>query len=386
MGLRGLHLGVVPDSLKTTISLLKAGIEPVLVNTHGTKAFEFLEVGPERVGVAFNLYASWGAPLARYVRYGFALAPPFASAASRMTRLRDTLTALADRVGRVDLIFAHWGTGITPEIVLLKRSAAFRDVPVVLNFEAFPTGWQPGWRERFEFQLLRRAAPYVDATLVQTPEMAAAIERAAPELLDRPHRIEPFYLPAAFQEGDDEPAIPADDDHDVVFSGWLEFSRALNDVRPQLLALADAGLTVHCSTAERMDHPNVRHFEHFGAEAYATGLLAAFMRRFKASLVTYNVGASGTRALRFETSIPTRFLFTLAAGVPVLLPAGRFPPLERIVEEYGIGFAYETPGGAYRRLRSADWPELQRRAWAARRRFLFDAEAFTRFVRGALSL
>jgi hypothetical protein len=384
--LRAVHLSWASDAAKTLLSLLEAGIEPVPVNSHPTLGFERVSAGGRCVPVEYDLHARLRMPLARYLRYGFALAPPLASAAVRVSRLRSDLRELRDRIGRVDFIFAHWGTGVTPELALLKRSAPFRDVPVILNMETFPTAWRSGLRETLELRLLRRAAPYVDATLIPTREMAQLLARSVPELLERPHRVEPFYFPRVFQQGEQEPEIPADDEHDVIFTGWFDFTRTLNDVRAQLRSLADVGLTVHCSVVEGMDHPNVRLFERFGAEAFTSGVLAAFMRRFKASLVTYDFGGPGPPALRFSTSTPSRLLFTQAAGVPVLLPKGRFPPMERVVGECGTGFAYDSPESAFRRLRSSDWPAVQERAYAERGRFLFDARGFRRFVRESLGL
>jgi hypothetical protein len=382
--LRAIHLSHASDAHKTFLSFLEAGIEPVLLNTHPSHSFEQVSGGGRCAPVDYNLYARMRMPWARYLRYGFALVPPFASLAARASRVESDLQQLRERIGAVDFIFAHWGTGVTPELVLLKRSGAFRDVPTILNLETFPVAWRAGSRETLEFQLLKRAARYVDATIIPTPEMAALIERVAPELLQRPHRIEPFYFPRVFQQGNDTPAIPADDDHDVVFTGWFDFTRALNDVRAQLRSLADGGLTVHCRPVEGMEHPNVRFFELLGNEVWTTGALAAFLRRFKASLVTYDLSSARQSALRFGTSKPARFLFTLAAGVPLLLPKGHFPPMERTIEEHGIGFAYDSPESAFRRLRSPDWRTVQERAYAERHRFRFDAAAFEGFVRRAL--
>jgi hypothetical protein len=388
MGLRAIHLGPISDSTKTILAMLEARVEVVLVNAHPTLRWDDFDGGGQRLPVAYDLYSSVDSSgrdaAVRRLRFAFALSRALASAGARQRD--DALAALCDRVGPIDFIFAHWGSGITPEIALLRRSRALRDVPVVLNFEALPTGWQRGWRERFEFLALRRTAGYVDATLLQTPEMAEAVERSALRLLERPHRVEPLWFPRVFQASAGPPRVPGDDGHDVVFTGYLDFSRGLNDVRDQLLALAGAGLTTHCSALEGLEHPNLRFFERFGRTAYTTGALADFMRRFRASLVTFNVEGPGRSALRFRTSLPTRLLFTLAVGVPVLVPAGAFPPIERLIEQHGIGYAYASPESALRRLRSADWTEVQSRAYERRERFLFQPAAFLDFVRDALGL
>jgi hypothetical protein len=138
---------------------------------------------------------------------------------------------------------------------------------------------------------------------------------------------------------------------------------------------------VHCSPTPGLEHANVRIFERFKPRAFTSGELASYMRRFRASLVTFNAAPGDPELLRFQTSLPTRLLFSLAVGVPVLIPRGRLPASERLVEAHGVGFVYDDPAQARERLLSPGWEEVRRRAWASRERFTFDPAAFLELVR-----
>ncbi len=384
MPLRALHLAEGSDSAKTLLSFREAGIEPVVINSERRKSFEVIEASGTTTPVAYNLHARLDLPASKYTRYSFCWLPQLGGAALRVRGVGREIDALV-RESAPDFVFAHWGTGVAPEVTLLRRCRALRDVPLILNMESFPTAWQPGARQRFERGILARIAPLVDGMVIPTPEMAELIDSVAPELLRRPHLIAPFYYPAAFTRGADPPSIPAAEGDGVVFTGWLDFSRALNDVRGQLLELARAGLHVHCSQVPGMDHPRVSLFKRFGVRAFTSGELASFMRRFAASLVTFNLGDRGEHAQRFGTSLPARFLFSLAVGIPVLLPGGRFPPMERMVREHDLGFVYASPEEARERLSSPDWPDVQRHVYASRERFRFHPEPFLAFVRRVLT-
>ena len=140
--------------------------------------------------------------------------------------------------------------------------------------------------------------------------------------------------------------------------GQFDLRHPINDVRSEILSLAEAGVVVHCARVSGLTHPNVINFEPFGAEALASGVLAAFVTQFDACLVTYSGGT--VAPIRFNTSLLSRFLIALIAGVPVLLPEGRFAAMEAFVEKQGVGFLYRAPAEAYRILTSDSFIALSR--------------------------
>jgi hypothetical protein len=46
---------------------------------------------------------------------------------------------------------------------------------------------------------------------------------------------------------------------------------------------------------------------------------------------------------RFHNSLPSRFLFALNAGIPIVMPKGYFLACEEFVKKYEIGFTYNSP-------------------------------------------
>jgi hypothetical protein len=371
MRLRAIHLGRATDSLKTVLALLEAGIEPVVVNTDTDKFFDVLPGLPIRIPVVCNLYRSFPLFNPKHLRYLFVFSDALRSVTSVLAR---RLRNVADKSGRIDFVFAHWGIGILPEVALLAQDAQMRALPIILNMETFPTSWEKGLRERLDLRMFKRIAPFLAAAIVPSSEMRKVLERLSPTLSFLPG---PVYYPKRFvPDSDGNDFGKSANGNDIVFMGQFVLSRSLNDVREQLTSFAGIGFTVHCVRVDGLSHPNIRFFEPFHGEALTTGKVISFMRNFKASLVTYNVPPHANLPLRFQTSLPSRFLLSLAAGVPVLLPRGRFLAMERIIRTYGVGYPYESPEDALRMVASSRWQDVQRKAMQERWRFTFDGPRF----------
>lgn len=249
--MRTLYLGWVSDSSKPVSGLQDADIEPVVVNTE--RNFRYRQVpgviAPPQV--ACDLYKDFSLPAHRISRFGFALSPLFRRLGKSLSR---RLAETVEQHAPIDFVFAHWGAGILPEMMLLKKHRATKHLP------------------------------------------------------ENPKSV---------------------DDPQAVYMGQLDFHRRLNDVSAHILALAQNGLPMHCVQSDGLQHPNVRFFPHMPAETLPSGELFGFVRQFRACLATYNLQA--TPPLRYRISLPSRFLAPLAAGVPVLLPKGHFPAMERSV-------------------------------------------------------
>lgn len=380
MTLTAIHLCAGTDAAKTVLALHEAGIRTITVNTSTEYRLDRFDFAPNPVPVAANVYERFRSPAMSAGRFAFCWLGALGGLALRATGARAALERACDSAGRIDFIFAHWGSGIMPEVALLKGLRALADVPVILNMETFPTAARDSARQRFESLVLRRTAPLVDGLILGTKEMAELVEREAPALLAKPTLVAPFYFPRSFTATSEPPVIPARPGDDVIFTGWADLVYSINDVRAQMLELARAGLCVHTSPTPGLEHANVKIFERFKPRAFTSGELASFMRRFRASLVTFNTDASDSSSPRFRTSLPTRLLFTLAAGVPVLIPRGRLPASERLVAEHGVGLVYSSPEEARDRLLAPSWADVQRHAYASRERFAFDVPAFLGLV------
>jgi len=160
--------------------------------------------------------------------------------------------------------------------------------------------------------------------------------------------------------------------------GQFNARHSINDVRQDLIALANTGIVLHCVRMPGLEHPNIIQFEPYGGEALISGKLTSYMTQFDACLVTY--AADRQKPLRFKTSLPSRFLIALAAGIPVVLPARRFDAIEKFVRNESIGLAYENPHELLENLKSSKFSDIQRQAMARQKKFLLDYEELRQFV------
>ena len=109
-----------------------------------------------------------------------------------------------------------------------------------------------------------------------------------------------------------------------------------------MLELAEAGIHVWYNASTPTDHPNLHLFPYMDGEDLYHGKMSAFLREFKACLVLYNNKTS--TADRFQTSLPSRFLLPVQAGVPVVLPQGKYRAMENFVQQNRCGYAYKNVG------------------------------------------
>jgi hypothetical protein len=385
MPLRAVHLGRATDSVKTVLALVEAGIEPVVVNTEPDLFFESMPGMPPGTSVSIhrNLYGDFRFPRLKLARNLFAHSTlARLGGASLGRRLADVI----DDRGPVDFVFANWGATVLPEVTLLQQTERGRSLPVILNLETFPTSWTTGFREKMETWMLAQAAPGLSGTIVPTREMAELIGDVSPTLSKRPMLSRPFYYPRPYAPPFAVTDVPRErKEGEVVFVGQFDLSRSLNDVRQQLRALAGAGLTVHCAQVDGISHADVRFFPPFDGEALSSGEVVSFLRKFQACVVTYALPGGGQVPSRFRTSLPSRFLIALAAGVPVLLPRGHFQAMEAFVRSHGIGHAYESPEDAHAVVTDPAWSRIERNAREREADFVFDRDDFLRFVQEVLS-
>jgi hypothetical protein len=102
------------------------------------------------------------------------------------------------------------------------------------------------------------------------------------------------------------------------------------------------------------------------------GSLATYLTQFDGCLVLYNAPA---QLLRYEFSIPQRFLFCFTAGIPIFIPRGIFKSCEEIVEANQNGIIYNSVEELNTILRSPDiMKTLKIKASILSRSFAFEAQ------------
>lgn len=369
--LKALCVGWITNSLQAVLALRGAGIETIIVNTEPDRFFERVPALRDDIPIALNLYQKTKIPKPKLSRYLFIVQPNifgFAFSQKFVPILRQN---------KLDFVFAHWGVGVLPEVALVKSIAP--ELPVILNMETFPTAPSGGLRETTEQYILKRMAWAIDGLVIPTDEMASLIYKLVPSMEKKPIYTKPFYYPKEFAPTEFLKKLSAIDQRPhVVFMGQFDTRYLMNDVRQEILALANVGIIVHCARTFNLEHPNVVQFEPFSGEDLVSGKLTSYMTQFDACLVTYKTEMRPP--LRFKTSLPSRFLIALAAGVPVVLPRGKFKAMQSFIEQEGIGLAYSDVKELYLTLMDPNWEKLQEKSSSKQKDFLFNAQELLHFV------
>ncbi|MDD5529610.1 MAG: hypothetical protein PHX21_06220 [bacterium] len=130
----------------------------------------------------------------------------------------------------------------------------------------------------------------------------------------------------------------------LIFLGSTDFfSDPVIDVRLQLLEITKRRIHVHLRKPALglVNVPYIHIFEGFDSFSTFQGELSTFMTQFDACLVLYNI-YPGVLPYRFHNTLPSRFLFALTSGIPIVMPKDIFTACEELISHYDIGFAYRT--------------------------------------------
>ena len=117
----------------------------------------------------------------------------------------------------------------------------------------------------------------------------------------------------------------------------------IDNVGVALKKLSENKINVHLSVAPNSkkfnaDNKYLHYFNIFDSNSDPK-IFSEFLTQFDAIIIIYNVNQVYDR---FVCSLPTRFLFALVVGVPVVVPAGLFPACESYISHHGIGFSYNN--------------------------------------------
>ncbi len=159
---------------------------------------------------------------------------------------------------------------------------------------------------------------------------------------------------------------------DLIFAGTTDFSKPWNDVRKEMLRVADYKIHVFCAEPSLLmkSHDYVHFFKRFDTSDMVMGKLTKFLARFDACIVLYN---GHPKRVRFTHSIPNRFIIGLVAGIPISLPRGLFPACEDIINQNGNGFTYKNVKELNIKLRNVAYMQtIKRKASDIAQSFIFD--------------
>jgi hypothetical protein len=236
----------------------------------------------------------------------------------------------------IDVIYASWGSIGLPELRSIKKFS----VPIVYEFLTYPTGFSKVV-ERIENLLNKSMICSLDGRIFASQRMLNYMRRT----FDLCHGNNIIFAESYRKRCFYRKRLPRLSDYDnephLVFIGLDSY-----EVFPQIEEMLRRGIHVHvCETAGLQKRLRASRFKPFCHEFKRSnehklfdGSFATFMTQFDACLVTYDFKRA--TSARLMNSIPNRFSFGLAAGIPFVLPRGYLKACEDIIEKHQIGFAY----------------------------------------------
>lgn len=375
--MKAILLSHVTASLKIVASFEEAGIELDIINTDTDAKFDYIPDFPKKVPIIVNLYNDIWIPNLKILRFFFVL-PIVAKALKGF--FSKNLSKLSQ--SKPDIIFGNWGTGVIPEINLLRSTYNFHGIPTILNLETFPTSWNSKFRERFELYILRKSLSKIDGFIVPTQQMLNYILNHIPEFKKKVVFQKPYYFPKKYYCDKNLESTPK---KDLIFVGVPDYSRSLNDVRSQILDIASKDIEIYCSDKGGLIDKNIFQYNSFNASFLTSGGLFEYINTFKAALVVYNYSNEYKNPTRYTTSLPHRFLLPLSMGIPVVLPKGKFIAMEELIEKEGVGFAYSNPAELKDFLSTDKWAIAKEKLRVNQEKFVFQSNDFINFLNSVLT-
>lgn len=128
----------------------------------------------------------------------------------------------------------------------------------------------------------------------------------------------------------------------LIFLGAPErWGASIDNIDSQLIEICSKNIEVHAGnmSLEVIQTGFGFIYDYFTDEQVFNGELSNFAQHFDAALITYN---SRERRERFRTTLPTRFLSAISAGIPVAVKAGMFDAVEMFINKNQNGFIYRN--------------------------------------------
>ena len=344
-----LYIGEIGDAVTTLFALLKVASKVVIINTDLTHFYDDMPDMKIAIGNKCRVWDFYKSSsilekiippkirkLWRYVKCLLGISIyKLISYKSKESRIIKNIIEEEN----IEIVFAAWGTDVIPDIMFLRT--IYPNIPIVHYLPTFPTSQTSWLREEIEIFLFRKIVHHVNGFIAASKKMK--------EFLINKYKLDansilvcPIFFTAEYfakeklltlSESDGEPHLACTGSTNIAYPG--------NNVLGQILEIANKNIHVHCIRIENQNisNPNVHFFEKYDPPSMADGSLATFLTQFDGCLVLYN---ASTQRLRYELSIPQRFLLCFTTGIPIFMPKGIFRSCEEIIEKYQNGIVYAS--------------------------------------------
>jgi len=236
-----------------------------------------------------------------------------------------------------DMVYASWGSNMIPYMKIIQKAKL--KVPIVYNFLSYPQNVYK-WKVFLENWYCQKTIENLDGRIHATEEMYRYMIN---HFNLRKHGLDTVITPFFSKRYRFRRRLPLLSEYDgephIVYIGPM--SLPWDDIRQEIYEITREKIHFHMAqpNVSIKSNPYLHFFPYFPLPQLTDGSLATFMTQFDACIVLFNFKACSCMD-RFYNSFPSRFLFALNAGIPVVMPKGYLPECEKFVNEHQIGFAY----------------------------------------------
>lgn len=264
-----------------------------------------------------------------------------------------------------DTLVAYWGTEPLADLIGIRRRMP--DLKLVLMALCYPVALDAVGVARQNW-MMKRACSVLDGVLFPNAAMRDHFLKAG--LIDA--KLPCMELPpcwtGGFQSNEGQPSGRSDPN--LIFIGRTDLSsktiHAADDLRPTMQEMLQAGIELHhARSPETHDgHPLRRPFA-----PLPQAELIRKMATHDASLIAYNLHACED-ATRFELTVPDRLISSVAAGVPVAMPAQGYSGSRQYLGSDHPVFSFDSAAHLMSLLRDRSRvADMRAQAWARREHF-----------------
>lgn len=240
---------------------------------------------------------------------------------------------------RIELVYATWGSNMIPMVKIMQQAKL--KAPIVYSFMSYPQNVYR-WKVALENWYCRKPIEHLDGRIHATKNMLRYMDH---RFNLKKHGLDivmtPFFSKRYFYRRRLPLLSEKDGEPHLVFIGPINLP--WDDIRQEIYRITREKIHLHIAqtNATIKVNPHLHLFKYFPLERLVDGSLATFMTQFDACIVLFNFKVCSCMD-RFYTSLPSRFLSALNAGIPVVMPRGYLLACEEFVKRHQIGFAYKN--------------------------------------------
>jgi hypothetical protein len=236
----------------------------------------------------------------------------------------------------IDLIYASWGPNMIPLIKAIQVPKI--KVPIMYNFMTYPQNVYR-WKTYLENLYCKRTIEKIDCRIHATQKMCEYmeshfdLEKHGFDIVMPPFFGRKYFFRTRLpllSKNDGEPHL--------VFIGptslpWDNICKSIENI-------AENKIHVHLALSKsiKKSNPYIHFFPYFTLTQLIDGSLSNFMTQFDACIILFNYEVCSNLD-RFKTSYPSRFLFALTAGIPVISLENHLTAWTELIRDQEIGLA-----------------------------------------------